>query len=271
MHHSTSLRRVALGAVIAGAAIGAVPALASAAPLCSYDASTKTVTVFDDDSTAPLAIHRTSFGRLFAGANSFCSSSSGVQATIKNTDLIKMLPITHKGAADGVTIDQSGGPLAPGFSSEADGSPEIEISVQNVTPLIARPVVRVIGTAQRDFLTVGGSGAVNLDGDTDADLTVVNDVPAAIQLEGRRGNDVISGQGFGGQGATRQNLTLLGGDGDDTIFGGLSADVLSGEAGADNLLAVDGVADTVSGGADADHADVDKLDKVDTVETAVVH
>src|SRR3954451_16584918 len=182
MHRSTSIRRVALGAVIAGAAIGAVPSLASAAPLCSYDTSTKTVTVFDDDSLAPLAIHRTSFGRLFAGANSFCMSSSGVQATVKNTDLIKMLPITHKGAGDGVVIDESQGPMAPGFSSEVDGSPEIEIAVQNVTPLVDRPVVKVIGTSQPDLLTVGGSGAVNLDGDTDADLTVVNDTPASVRF-----------------------------------------------------------------------------------------
>jgi len=270
MHHFTSIRRVALGAALAGAALGAVPAMASAAPLCSYDTATKTVTVFDDDNATPVAIQRTGFGRLFAGANSFCTSSSGVQATIKNTDLINMLPITHKGAGDGVVIDESQGPLAPGFSPEADGSPEIEISVQNVTPLIERPVVKVIGTSQPDFLTVGGSGAVNLDRDTDADVTVVNDTPAAIQLEGRGGNDVISGQGFGSQPATHQNLTLLGGDGNDTIFGGLGADVISGDAGADKLLAVDGAADTVSGGADIDRADVDKLDKVDTVETKVV-
>jgi|tagenome__1003787_1003787.scaffolds.fasta_scaffold20755079_1 hypothetical protein len=271
MHHFPSIRRVAIGAALAGAAIGVVPAMASAAPVCSYDTATKTVTVFDDDNPAPVAIHRTSFGRLFAGANSFCTSSSGVQATITNTDLIKMLPITHKGAGDGVVIDESQGPLAPGFSSEADGSPEIEISVQNVTPLIDRPVVKVIGTSQRDFLTVGGSGVVNLDGDTDADVTVVNDTPASVQLEGRRGNDVISGQGFGSQGATHLNLKLLGGDQDDTIFGGLGADVISGDAGADNLQTVDGVADTVSGGADGDRADVDALDHVDTVETPVVH
>jgi hypothetical protein len=271
MHHFSSIRRVAVGAALAGAAIGAVPAMASAAPLCSYDTATKTVTVFDDDAVAPLAIHRTAFGRLFAGASSFCTSSSGVQATIKNTDLIKMLPITHQGAADGVLIDESQGPLAPGFSAEADGSPEIEISVQNVTPRIARPVVKVVGTSQPDFLTVGGSGAVNLDGDTDADLTVVNDTPATVSLDGRRGNDVISGQGFGSQPATHLNLTLLGGEGADTIFGGLGADVVSGDAGADRLSTVDGVADVVSGGADSDHADVDKLDTVDTVETPIVH
>ena len=39
MHHLRSIRRVALGAAVAGAAIGAVPAMASAAPTCSYSSS----------------------------------------------------------------------------------------------------------------------------------------------------------------------------------------------------------------------------------------
>jgi hypothetical protein len=43
----TSLRRLAVGAALAGAAIGAAPSLASGASPCSYDPITRIATVTD--------------------------------------------------------------------------------------------------------------------------------------------------------------------------------------------------------------------------------
>jgi Ca2+-binding RTX toxin-like protein len=76
---------------------------------------------------------------------------------------------------------------------------------------------------------------------------------------GLGGNDTINGRGgddriLGGAG----NDTLLGGPGDDEIDGGSGTDGLTGGPGNDRLLALDGFADTLDGGAGSDRARTDR-------------
>jgi hypothetical protein len=55
MHPSRSLRCALLGAAVAGAAIAALPAMASASSTCTYNFNTKEVVI--NDASGSLALH----------------------------------------------------------------------------------------------------------------------------------------------------------------------------------------------------------------------
>jgi hypothetical protein len=84
---------------------------------------------------------------------------------------------------------------------------------------------------------------------------------AADVIRGGDGRDHLRGAA----GADR----VEGGAGPDRIVGGPGADTLAGGPGADTLLARDGVVDRVSGGAGRDVAQVDRRDRVFTLERRV--
>ncbi|HYY04905.1 MAG TPA: alkaline phosphatase family protein [Gaiellaceae bacterium] len=87
-------------------------------------------------------------------------------------------------------------------------------------------------------------------------------------LVGTPGRDVICGLGGNDQLFGRGgNDVLLGGAGADVLAGGPGSDRLVGGPGNDVLLAADGQADVVVGGAGRDRAVVDAVDRVTGVET----
>ncbi|HEX5922659.1 MAG TPA: calcium-binding protein [Baekduia sp.] len=269
MHRIRSLRRLVLGAAIAGAAIGAVPAMASAAASqCTYDPVTHVATVVADGSgTDPLVIG--SGGFITVSPTQLCISPTFQFATVTNTDRIEVnATITHPG--DGVRLDMEGGPFAPGVQPEADGHPEIEIAVR--APAGSPPArLEVFGSSQADVFRVGGSGRINLNNDDDTDLAY-NRTLEKVSLAGRDGTDFLSGIGYGPFGATTVPLFIAGGDKDDTIFGGQRADVLGGGPGADTLRSQGDPSsggEEVDGGADFDNAIVDSVDRVFSVESQV--
>ena len=115
---------------------------------------------------------------------------------------------------------------------------------------------RLLGNAHVDKL-YGGSGNDTAEGGDAADFLWGHD--GDDSLDGGGGTDRI----FAHDGAD----TLRGGQGNDYLDGGAGADLLSGHAGNDRFIASDGAADTVSGGAGDDEADVDELlDVSDSVE-----
>lgn len=205
---------------------------------------------------------------------------TGGSPTVLNTDLIQ---IAHAGRSAS-TVDLRGGPLAPGFTSEPVGTPEIELQY------LAPTFVDIRGSAAADRLGFAARGA-NLDGDDDADVTGRFTV---LLIEGAGGNDRISSQsgytrvasrrvllGQGGRDtllATPDGSTLHGGNGHDKLVGGPGADNLTGGRGADAiaggkgrdlLRAIDGLRDRVDCGPGVDRAKVDGIDRVKNCERLI--
>jgi hypothetical protein len=270
------LHRVALGVTLTGLLVAAVPAIASADPTCGFNAATRTATVFDDDAADPVVVTR--FGDFIAvhgKANPFgslCSGSSGT-ARIDNTDLILVKAISHKipgGSRDGVVVDESNGTFGPGYTKEVDGMSEIEVSVQNVTPLTDQLNLSVIGTPDEDIIRIGDQGIVNFGLDLDDDIRFLNDTPASVTVSGGSGSDFLDGRGDGLHGVATVPLTLNGGDNEDTIHGGAASDHLNGDAGIDHLFSVDHTLDFVTGGTEFDDAVIDTADRTGSLEAVSV-
>ena len=90
MHTLRSIRRVALGAALAGAAIAAVPAMAGAASSCTFDPSTRTATVTVDDSGANRLVIKNSGSLIGVDSNQLCASSRFEFASVTNTDRVEV-------------------------------------------------------------------------------------------------------------------------------------------------------------------------------------
>ena len=93
------------------------------------------------------------------------------------------------------------------------------------------------------------SGGIRIEGgDRDDQLNVSDNMPGAIAitLDGGAGNDVLRGPAF-----TETTDTLIGGDGNDKITGGIGADTIDGGNGDDELDAQEGP-DVVHAGAGND-------------------
>lgn len=78
--------------------------------------------------------------------------------------------------------------------------------------------------------------------------------PVAVTLSGGAGNDIVDVKGTGGGAPGPLTPNLLGGDGDDQVYGWQFSDSLSGGSGADTLGAGSG-ADTLNGGPGIDRLD----------------
>jgi hypothetical protein len=262
-----SIRHLALGAVLAAAAVGAVPSMASAAvSQCIYDPATHVAKVVVDNSGAgPLVISNGGF--ITVDSNQLCVSPGFEFASTTNTDRIEVnATITHPG--DGVRLDMAGGAFAPGFSPEADGHPEIEIPVR--APAGSPPArLEVFGGSEADVFQVGGSGLINLNFDEDTDLAY-NRTLDQVSLSGRGRDDFLSGNGYGPFGATTVPLFVFGGDGEDTLLGGKRNDVFGGGNDRDTLRSEGDAAsggEEVDGGPGFDNAIADPVDRLFSVES----
>jgi Ca2+-binding RTX toxin-like protein len=105
------------------------------------------------------------------------------------------------------------------------------------------------------------SGGVRLEaGDRDDTLDVSDNMPAGLTItaDGGSGNDVLRGPAF-----TETVDSLLGGDGNDKITGGMGADNVDGGAGDDELDARQGP-DVVRGGDGNDKLGADYWDEQST-------
>ncbi len=175
MHRFRSIRRLALGAAVAGATIGAVPALASASSTCVYNPSVKELNVTDGSGGQPLRIVRESTVSPFitlddgVGTRIFCPGANGTFAQIDNADQIDISgPITN--TTDGYIIDESAGRLGPGATTEPTGGSEIEVLA--FTDGGVRGSLQVRGGDGPDTYKVGGTGNVDMGGDGDSDFSI---------------------------------------------------------------------------------------------------
>ena len=190
----------------------------------------------------------------------------GRAATVHDIDKILFRP---PGAAHQLTIEESGGPLAPGATSEPGGD-EIEVYARfpkrRPGPISLNfPRVRVVGTDAPEGLRIGRVGrdrtGINLDpvadgAHPDADVIASSVSPAHYILEGEEGDDRLGSSGTGAEfdgPLPEGSVTLSGGPGDDLILGGPQRDIVRGGSGDDHLYTRGGD-DTLDPGLGVDHA-----------------
>jgi hypothetical protein len=212
------------------------------------------------------------------------------QARIRNVDTI------YVNGAWFLDIDLSGGQFAPGFTLEPTGKSEIEFAVTSP----GDAAVRITGqpSGHPNTFTVGdngmpgaqGQGAIDLNGDDDADVTFAAAPPHyyEVQVFGGVLPDTLSaagGHGTGGPASAGTFIanggssgdTLIGGDsyhnglygtdGNDTLIAGSGSSIIGGQGGNDTIDATNGVADQINGGSGTDTATIDcGLDTVKNVE-----
>jgi hypothetical protein len=268
--HLSPLRRLALGAAITGAAIGAVPALASASSSCTFEPNAGGIVSVKDDS-GPLPLEVSVVGTVIAindseGEQLPCFGG-GTLATTANTNQIRVASKLQS-TVDGYIVDESEGAFTGG-SPEVDGTSEVETIISNTG---VRGKLNVVGTPGNDSLRAGGQGSVNFGADSDFDVTVSSG-SNEVELKGGAGGDVITGQGNSPTTAATVPLRLLGEAGEDFITGGNVRDTLDGGPAKDILNSVDhGVVDkAILGGAGFDEATVEFFDpKPKDVESIIV-
>jgi hypothetical protein len=254
MHTFKTIRRLALGAAITGAAVGGIPAMASAASTCSMNAATRHMDIFDGSGTLPLHILNDSgFVTAKEGPNGAEISCGGLgnEARIGNIDSLSVFgPVSSN--IDGLVVDLTGGPLPEQITTFTDAN--------------RRPSLKVIGNANENTMKVAGSGIIDLDGDNDVDVTAFAG-PSFVTLNGMGGQDLLGGDGFLGIGSTTVPLFLNGGPGADQVIGGFAHDEFDGGSEGDVFHAIGGSNDTIFGGPGHDVANADRIDRfTDVVE-----
>jgi hypothetical protein len=280
MHPLTSIRRVALGAIVAGAAIGAVPAMASAAgTTCSYSSSAGgVVTVNADPKVRDMSLSVVGHFIVVdtdATPETACIGS-GTFGLTTNTNRIQVF---HKHSPGFISVnyrvDLSRGDYARngGAIPESDGNSELETTIFTDAP--ASNHLTLIGTPQRDVITIGGANRtdVNFGADNDFDFTITG--PTDVSVFGDGGDDFISANGDpfdGSPGPSTGRTNLSGGPGNDVFFGGNGRDTIDGDSGSDSIRTAGGGIDKVfgfappsgslevEGAADVDDAIVDFAD-----------
>jgi hypothetical protein len=257
--HVPSLRRLALGAAVTGAAIGAVPALASAASSCSFEPNAGGIVTVKDDS-GPLPLELNVVGTVIAindseGEQLPCFGG-GTLALTTNTNQIR---VTSKLASsvDGYIVDESEGDFFGG-SPEVDGVSEVETLISNTG---VRGKLFVVGTPGSDYIAAGGNGGVTWGSDGDTDVSVSSG-SNEVEIKGGASRDTLVGLGNGVSLLPAEiPLRLLGEAGADFITGGHAKDVFDGGADDDIIDARDSNIDKrILGGFGFDDAFVDSFD-----------
>jgi Ca2+-binding RTX toxin-like protein len=185
-------------------------------------------------------------------------------ATTANTAGI--LVFGPAGSTETLVVDQRTGAFAPGHVDERvvaepgqydpTGLSELEIMVALGND--AGDTLRVYGTDGDDLMYVGRYG-VSLNGDNDVDvygghdmLHPVTPLGLVTEVHALGGRNTIDGRGSAFTGwESAAPKRFYGGDGDDTLIGGLGLDQLFGGGGNDVLEGRDGN-DELDGGAGAD-------------------
>jgi Ca2+-binding RTX toxin-like protein len=145
-------------------------------------------------------------------------------ATMTSTETITVND--QSSGATQLIIDLSGGPFAPGFSTEGGASPEVEFAVnlgESPGDDTLLDLVRVRGTSASDPLAAGTDG-INLNPTEGAgvDADVILQGMEGLILEGLEGDDIIRMDGGFGTGTDVAGLRLAhiyGGPDEDRTIG----------------------------------------------------
>jgi hypothetical protein len=253
-----SLRRLAVGAALAGAAFAAAPALASASSTCSYTPSARYVYIEDGSGSSTLHVSRTRGGLItYADGNgqpSQCFDKNN-PASVNTADTI-YIQGPAVGKYDTIEYDESNGLFTP--TTSTTGKSKIKLySMSTSSELYA---LSVRGTSSNDTFRVGGKGAIDLDADGIVDVDETYGA-SAVELHGGDGADLLDGHGFGQVGPATVPEYMYGGDDPDTFYAGREHNYVYGEGGDDDmLLNANGYPDSFEGGEGADRAWLDTFD-----------
>ncbi|MFN8187069.1 MAG: calcium-binding protein [Gaiellales bacterium] len=248
---------------------------ASAAATCSFAGNTATITLQNDTAV----VSKGSLNHL--NVNGVWCAPALVNGDAANNGVWNIL-VFGNGTTDTLVIDESGGMFEPGiipdFYDDAlpagiEGKNDVEFELWGVEAL------SILGNAAADKITIGYDntvdsnfwGIVNLNDDEDADVWLATPPYPAISVDGRGGDDVISGKGshgtgiahgvdgaywFGPDGFGSAGLVLSGGAGNDHLQGGENDDWLIGGAG-DDVIDGNGSDESPLDGAECDvHIDI---------------
>ena len=170
---------------------------------CTFKKHTLTITVHGQSANPAVVRQRQ---RLVVLDNAVTPLSCG-RVTVKNTDPGRPMRFdASAGDGNAFVIDERQGRFEPGRTPETGGTSEIEFSVQAAAP--ARlAFLTVLGVTTEPNTFVAGSsglgsstaGALNLNGDADADVTFSS--VDKLSLSGGWASDRLSGAGGSGTGA----------------------------------------------------------------------
>lgn len=157
--------------------------------------------------------------------------------SVSNLDRISVR--VSREAVDAVVLDLRNGPFAPGATAEADGTAEIEISLEQAP----ETELGVRGTSSSDHVQLGSLGGggyganlnAGIETAPDADVVARN---AGVFLALGKGDDRVDPLGRAAF-ATRPfnaSFSALGGGGDDVLVGNDRRNVLIGKRGRDRLV-----------------------------------
>jgi len=263
MHHLTSIRRVALGAALAGAVIGVVPSMASAASSCTFDPATKTMTVTNDAAGgAPMTLRnsQTLTFRDGSGVNRSCfSPTTGVAASAFNTTKIRVRTSAPASFQDTVIDESNNGRFVTATGARMSLVVTTGTGLDHLTAKMGTGLDQVKINTATTGLAFGPALDLNSDGIVDVNMTQAG----LVTVDGGAGSDLLDGTG-----SNTFQLELNGGvTGNDTLRGGGKTDILDGGSGLDTIVSKgDNTRDFVNGGPDADHGIADFLDSVSGVE-----
>jgi len=220
------MRRFAPGLVVSLLLALTLTPVARAAPAsqCAFDELTGVVTVTVGDG---LLATISQSGAAVALDGVPCQT-----ATATNTDLIEVA-LPQVAQAETVEVDLSGGPLAPGFTDEIDGSSEIEIQIDGVDDDL--DTLRIVGSDGADAISVHTASANLNAAELVADDDVTVDIPAAIELLGGEGDDFLSLPDDLSSGGSFDLSEVQGGSGEDRMIGGMGASDIDGGLGRDTV------------------------------------
>jgi Ca2+-binding RTX toxin-like protein len=215
---------------------------ANAAVSCSYD-GTHAVSVNMTANADPATI------MVNLGAIQVNGSSCGA-ATVNNTNEIV---VTGSAGAQNTAISLAGGDFV---HSSGSGELQIKFSLKLST---GTDSLAVLGGTGDDTVRLGTNG-INLNADSDIDVTLGS--VEKIQLQDfLGGTNTFTANGGFGTGAVVPGIvgitggpeddTIVGGDGNDSLFANDGNDTIDGGAGSEFIIAGDGN-DVISGGEDVD-------------------
>jgi hypothetical protein len=268
-HRLARALRYGAGGLAASAALVVSASPAMAATTCTYDPSTRAVTLLGESGVTPTELITSGSTIRFTSGNFGAScQGGGVVATSTNTEKITVKGTNPSGFNHFIVPVITFGGTTEAF----DDHSEIETFV---FPGTGGDVVDVKGTSSDDTIHVNGSFPTEIRWDSlfpqnvDVDLTVQATSDTRIRVDGGQGNDTITGQrtvlavtaaGVNALPGTLTKLTLFGGPDNDKLTGGLAAgDSLLGGPGNDKLATNDRAGgDVADGGEDFDSAVIDK-------------
>jgi RTX calcium-binding nonapeptide repeat (4 copies) len=277
MRHTQRLLGLGVGVLLAGGALNATPALASASSSCTYDASTHQVTAIDGEPAGQALTVTARYGGYFyvtdAAGSSPCKDANGNEASVWDTDKVVVKAATPADQQQ-IVIDEWNA-FEPGFTKESDGQSEIETYVLTGTGGDRLTVLEDHSGHHNIRLatnTTSFGPAIDLNGDGDYDLNMTS--AGQVKVVGSNSHDdridasavsTFPVELDGGTDGWTCNILFCSWGGDDVLIGGSGSDTLYGNGhdhlyggpGADTLQAKDSSWDYVDGGADYDMAQVD--------------